>query len=91
MLSLKQANSPRDCFRILKDAKLFTSADVIFIQYLLKKMDCTELFEKCCEYAEAQKALCFYEKPPGTTFRTILRFFCILTCSFNNNKASFIV
>lgn len=89
MLSLKQASSPRDCFRILKDAKLFTSSDIIFIQYLLKKIDCTELFEKCYEYAEAQKALCFYEKPPGKTFFTIFRLICNLNCTFINSEVSF--
>lgn len=63
--SLKQAVSARDCLRYLRDTKLFTSSDVIFVQYLFKRMDCKELFEECYRYAEEQDALCFYEKPPG--------------------------
>lgn len=63
--SLKQAISARDCLRYLRDAKLLTSSDVIFVQYLFKKIDCKELFAECYKYAEEQEALCFYEKPPG--------------------------
>lgn len=63
--SLKEAMSPRDCLRYLRDAKLFTPSYVIFVQYLFKKIDCKEQFAMCYKYAEKQDALCFYEKPPG--------------------------
>lgn len=66
--SIKQAVSARDCLRYLRDAKRFTSSDVMFVQYLFKKIDCGEQYEKCYKYAEKQDALCFYEKPPGNIF-----------------------
>lgn len=66
--------SARDCLRYLRDTKLFTSSDVIFVQYLFKKLDCKELFAECYKYAEEQEALCFYEKPPGIFF--IIQLFC---------------
>lgn len=66
--SIKQAVSARDCLGYLRDAKRFTSSDVMFVQYLFKKIDCREQFEKCYKYAEKQDALCFYEKPPGNIF-----------------------
>lgn len=73
--SIKQAVSARDCLRYLRDAKLFTSADVIFVQYLFKRIDCKELFAECYKYAEAQEALCFYEKPPGNIILISQTFF----------------
>lgn len=60
-----QTVSARDCLEILRDHKLFTPWDVIFMQYLLKNTECKALFEKCVAYAEAHGALCFYEKLPG--------------------------
>lgn len=66
--SIKQAVSARDCLKYLKNAKLFTSSDVIFVQYLFKRIDCKELFAECYKYAEEQETLCFYEKPPGNIF-----------------------
>lgn len=65
MASLEHAKTARDCLRFLRKKRLFIPTDVIFIQYLLKNIDCGDLFDKCYRYAEAQKALCFYEKPPG--------------------------
>lgn len=76
--SLKQAMSPRDCLRYLKDAKLFTSSDVIFVQYLFKRIDCKEQFAECYKYAEEQEALCFYEKPPGNILISQMFFFLFL-------------
>lgn len=55
----------RDCFGILRDQAIFTKEDVIFIQYLLKRTKCEELYNRCLEYAENNYALCFYEKEPG--------------------------
>lgn len=66
--SIKQAVSARDCLIYLRDAKLFTTSDVIFVQYLFKRIDCKELFVECYKYAEKQEALCFYEKPPSNIF-----------------------
>lgn len=60
-----QTVSARDCLEVLRDHKLFTPWDVIFMQYLLKNTECTALFEKCVAYAEDNWALCFYEKLPG--------------------------
>nr|XP_034316342.1 uncharacterized protein LOC117685877 [Crassostrea gigas] len=70
--SLKQAVSARDCLRYLRDAKLFTSSDVIFVQYLFKRINCNELFVECYKYAEKQDALCFYEKPPAIGYQNVL-------------------
>lgn len=70
--SLKQAVSARDCLRYLRDAKLFTSSDVIFVQYLFKRINCNELFVECYRYAEKQDALCFYEKPPANGYQNVL-------------------
>lgn len=71
MASLEHAKTARDCLRFLKKERLFIPTDVIFIQYLLKNIYCRDLFDKCYRYAEAQKALCFYEKPPENGFRNI--------------------
>eukprot|EP00105_Crassostrea_gigas_P007184 XP_011421347.1 PREDICTED: uncharacterized protein LOC105323978 [Crassostrea gigas] len=71
MASLEQANTASACLKFLQEENLFIPSDVIFMQYLMKKIDCRDLFDKCYRYAEAQKALCFYEKPPGNGFRNI--------------------
>lgn len=63
--SLHEAESVRDCLKILCDNKLFIPSDVIVIQFLLKKTDCLDLYQRCIKYAEAQNALCFYEKQSG--------------------------
>lgn len=54
-----------DCLTILQDEKLFTQTDVIFMQFLCRETDCLELNDICIEYAEKQKALCFFEKQSG--------------------------
>lgn len=63
-----EAKSALDCLRILQDESLFTQADVIFMQFLCRETDCLDLNEKCIEYAEKQKALCFFERTPGKDF-----------------------
>lgn len=63
-----EAKSALDCLRILQDESLFTQTDVIFMQFLCRETDCLDLNEKCIEYAEKQKALCFYERTQGKTF-----------------------
>lgn len=62
------AVSVRACLRILKKANYFTSTDVIHMQYVLKKIGCEELFEKCLEYAKEEDAFCFHNMPPGNVF-----------------------
>lgn len=62
---LTQTHSARDCFEILNNLNIFTPLDVIFMQHLMKNTGCIDLYEKCLVYAEAQGALCFYEKQPG--------------------------
>lgn len=80
MTSLVQAVTPRDILRILKNNKLFTSSDVICMQYLLKRTDCQDLYIKCIKYAEEQNALCFYEKPLGNPkYTLILSFPCSIS------------
>lgn len=65
---IKNANSAREYFRILKERELFTPSDVIFMQFLLRESNCGVLNEKCIAYAKTQKALCFYEEPPSKFF-----------------------
>lgn len=84
MASLEHAKTARDCLRFLRKKRLFIPTDVIFIQYLLKNIDCGDLFDKCYRYAEAQKALCYYEKPPGNYMINCYQKLAsnILACSF---------
>lgn len=63
--SVLEAKSAMDCLRILQDEHLFTQKDVIFMQFLCRETDCLKLYAKCIEYAEKQKALCFFEKQSG--------------------------
>lgn len=63
--SVLKAKSAMDCLRILQDEHLFTQKDVIFMQFLCRETNCLKLYAKCIEYAEKQKALCFFEKPSG--------------------------
>lgn len=63
--SVLEAKTTLDCLRILQDENLFTPKDVIFMQFLCRETDCLDLFEKCIEYAEKQRALCYFEKKPG--------------------------
>lgn len=63
--SVLDAKSAMDCLTILQDEKLFTQTDVIFMQFLCRETDCLELNDICIEYAEKQKALCFFEKQSG--------------------------
>lgn len=69
--TLYETNSARDCFRILRDEELFTSENVIFVQYLLKTAYCEDLNAKCVEYARRQNALCFYEGPAENGFKNV--------------------
>lgn len=67
---IKNANSAREYFSILKEKELFTPSDVIFMQFLLRESKCGGLNEKCITYAKSQKALCFYEEPPSKNYLT---------------------
>lgn len=63
--SIMEANSTLECIEILRDEDLFNDMDVIFMQFLCEEADCFDLNEKCIEYAEEQKALCYFKKPTG--------------------------
>lgn len=63
--SVLEATSAIDCLTILQDEQLFTQTDVIFMQFLCRETECLKLNDKCIEYAEKQKALCFFEKQSG--------------------------
>lgn len=63
--AVEEAKSAMDCLMILQDEKLFTERDVIYMQFLCRETDCLELYAKCIEYADKQKALCFFEKLSG--------------------------
>lgn len=63
--SVLEATSAMDCLTILQDEQLFTQTDVIFMQFLCRETECLKLNDKCIEYAEKQKALCFFEKQSG--------------------------
>lgn len=63
--SVLEAETTFDCLRILQDENLFTQEDVIFMQFLCRETDCFDLYEKCIEYAEKQRALCYFEKKSG--------------------------
>lgn len=63
--SVCEATSTLDCLRILQDENLFTQTDVIFMQFLCRETKCFDLYKECIEYAEKQKALCYFEKMPG--------------------------
>lgn len=66
--SVLEAKTTLDCLRILQDENLFTQTDVIFMQFLCSETDCFDLYEKCIEYAEKQRALCYFEKKSGKIF-----------------------
>lgn len=65
---LTEAKSAADCFLILTKENIVTPSDVIFMQFLLQQTNCEQLEEKCVEYAKKQKALYYYETPPGIVF-----------------------
>lgn len=64
--ALKSAKSASECFTILREENLFTQKDVIFMQFLCKETGCDDLYSRCVRYAFTNKALCFFETPPGT-------------------------
>lgn len=69
--SVLEATSALQCIRILQDEELFTQTDVIAMQFLCTQTECLDLHAKCVEYAEQQKALCYFEKPPGKNIRLL--------------------
>lgn len=64
---LQKATSAAECFSILQKEDIFTSSDVMAMQFLLKETNCKELENECVEYAEKRKAMYFHEKSPGNT------------------------
>lgn len=83
-----EAKTTLECLRILQDENLFTQADVIFMQFLCRETECLDLFEKCIEYAEKQRALCYFEKKSGEyiNVKPIYIVFKVVqdTCEFQN-------
>lgn len=68
LTSVAEAKSVLECIEILQDENLFTKNDVIYMQFLCQQADCFDLFSKCIDYAEKQKALCYFEKPLGKVY-----------------------
>lgn len=62
---LDEAKTAQDCFQILFKEKIISPSDVITMQFLLIRTQSDELEKECIEYAKQQKAMHFYEKPPG--------------------------
>lgn len=62
---LEKAKTAQDCFKILFKENIISPSDVIAMQFLLIRTQCDELEKECVEYAKQQKAMHFYEKPPG--------------------------
>ncbi|XP_061196858.1 uncharacterized protein LOC133205132 [Saccostrea echinata] len=69
--SVSACNSLREVLGILIQEGLFSIRDVILVQYLLRKIGCLELYDKCYDYAQACGALCFYERQPENGFTTV--------------------
>lgn len=72
--SIETATSAEECLQVLVKENIFTHNDVIFMQFLCRETECTELDSKCQDYAKAHKALCFFEKPKGNFFYSPLMF-----------------
>lgn len=62
---LEKAKTAQDCFKILLKEKIICPSDVIAMQFFLIRTNCEELEKECIDYAKQQKAMHFYEKPPG--------------------------
>lgn len=62
---LEKAKTAQDCFKILLKEKIICPSDVIAMQLFLIRTTCEELEKECIDYAKQQKAMHFYEKPPG--------------------------
>lgn len=76
LTSVMKATSALECIRILQDEQLYTQTDVIFMQFLCTQTECLDLHAKCVEYAEQQKALCYFEMPPGKSIIHIIFNIC---------------
>lgn len=63
--ALMSASCASECFTILHEENLFSQKDVIFMQFLCKETGCEELYSQCIKFALTNKALCYFEKPPG--------------------------
>lgn len=65
LTSLEAAKSVLKCIEILQNEQLFTQKDVIYMQFLCQETGCIDLFCLCKEYAEEQKALCYFKTELG--------------------------
>lgn len=62
---LEEAKTVFECFMILGKEGIISPSDIIVLQFLLKETKCEKLERMCLEYAKQNKALCYYEEPPG--------------------------
>ncbi|XP_056002847.1 uncharacterized protein LOC125667384 [Ostrea edulis] len=69
--SIKKVTAVRGFVMLLQEKQLFTMTDVLFMQLLLRKVGCKELYEKCIQYARKQRALCLFEKDPDNGFKHV--------------------
>lgn len=58
--SLKAAHSVLEVFNVLLEENVFSRNDVLFLQIMLKRINCDDLYEKCINYASTKRA-CFFE------------------------------
>lgn len=73
---LEKAKTAQDCFKVLLKEKIISPSDVVSMQFLLIRTKCEELEKECIDYAKQQKAMHFYEKPPGNcTINWLINFF----------------
>lgn len=61
--SLDAADSPFECFSLLLESQIFTKMDVMFMQLLLRKTGCQELYLKCLEFASTHDTVHYNEDP----------------------------
>lgn len=68
---LEEAKTVFECFMILGKEGIISPSDIIVLQFLLKETKCEKLERMCLEYAQQNKALCYYEEPPETGFQKL--------------------
>lgn len=56
------------------------------MQFLCREIGCLELYAKCLEYAEKQKALCFFEKPSGKALVDLVKYLFHIFHKLNRNE-----
>ncbi|XP_062592256.1 uncharacterized protein LOC134253689 [Saccostrea cucullata] len=69
--AVSTCNTLRKVLEILKREGLFSNCDVILVQYVLRRIGCLDLYERCYKYAQACEALCFFERQPENGYTTV--------------------